>query len=69
MIEVRVERDRCIGSGNCVFWAPDSFDLDDAGISVPHLAQGADEGPVLRAVAGCPVGALTAWRDGSPVAT
>ena len=67
MIEVRVERDKCIGSGNCVFWAPDSFELDDAGISVPHVAAGADEELVVRAVAGCPVGALTAWRDGSLV--
>ena len=26
-IEIRIDRERCIGSGNCVFWAPASFDL------------------------------------------
>jgi ferredoxin len=24
-----VDRDRCIGSGNCSFYAPSTFDLDD----------------------------------------
>ena len=29
-----VDRDACMGSGNCVFWAPGVFDLDDDGIAV-----------------------------------
>jgi ferredoxin len=24
-----VDRERCIGSGNCCFYAPNTFDLDD----------------------------------------
>ncbi len=31
---VVVDRDACMGSGNCAFWAPGVFDLDDDGIAV-----------------------------------
>ncbi len=63
VVRVVVDRDRCIGSGNCVYWAPASFELDDEGVSVP-----ADPGPepstdtleALRVAAdGCPTRAIT----------
>jgi ferredoxin len=28
-LEVRVDRDLCMGSGSCAFHAPETFDLDD----------------------------------------
>ena len=28
-MKVRVEREKCIGAGNCVAVAPDVFDLDE----------------------------------------
>ena len=28
-VRVTVDRFRCIGSGNCVYWAPATFELDD----------------------------------------
>ena len=31
--DIRIDRDRCIGSGNCGFWAPATFDLDDEGLA------------------------------------
>jgi ferredoxin len=30
-IEVAVDRDRCVGSGNCEFWAPAVFSVSDEG--------------------------------------
>lgn len=33
-MNVKVERDRCMGSGACVFEAPEVFDQDDEGIVV-----------------------------------
>jgi ferredoxin len=59
-----VDRDRCIGAGNCVMNAPDLFDQDDDGLVVllPPAAGGeipdehADTGG--WAVASCPSGAL-----------
>jgi ferredoxin len=34
--EVEIDREACMGSGNCMFWAPDVFDLDDDGVAVVH---------------------------------
>lgn len=64
VIEVRIDRDRCMGSGNCVFWAPDAFELDDEGISRLATPRAGDEAGILRALAGCPVGAIAVLRDG-----
>lgn len=66
-IEIRIDRDRCMGSGNCVFWAPATFDLDDEGRSVVIDAAAEEEDRVRVAAQGCPVGAISLWRDGQPV--
>ena len=66
-LEIRIDRDRCMGSGNCVFWAPDSFDLDDDGHAVVLEARATDEQRVRAAAQGCPVGAISVFRDGALV--
>jgi ferredoxin len=43
-----VDRDACMGSGNCAFWAPAVFDLDDDG----------SEEEVRRAATNCPTSAI-----------
>jgi ferredoxin len=57
--EPRVDRDRCIGSGNCVFWAPATFDLDEEGKSVVIDAHGDSSEAISNAVDGCPTQALS----------
>jgi len=53
-----VDRDVCMGSGNCVFWAPGVFDLDDDGIAVVvGDATGRDD-EVRKAAANCPTSAI-----------
>jgi len=32
-LDISINRDACMGSGNCSFWAPGVFDLDDDGIA------------------------------------
>ncbi len=66
-LEVRIDREVCMGSGNCLFHAPGSFDLDDDGRAMV-LDTVTDDEAVLRLVAeGCPVGAISLWRDGALV--
>jgi ferredoxin len=65
--EIRIDRDRCMGSGNCVFWAPDSFDLSDDGHAVVLDPAATDEERLRIAAQGCPVGAISLWRDGAEV--
>ena len=33
-LEVEIDRDVCMGSGNCVYEAVGAFDLDDDGIAI-----------------------------------
>jgi ferredoxin len=63
-IEVEVDRDLCIGSGNCVYEAPGAFDLDDDSISFVVDPAGAPEEQVLTAARKCPSHAITVRRDG-----
>jgi ferredoxin len=53
-----VDRERCIGSGNCCFYAPNTFDLDDELKSVVIDPGGDDAADVRAAVEGCPVNAI-----------
>ncbi|MBA4862831.1 ferredoxin [Streptomyces sp. PSKA54] len=54
---VTVDRNRCLGSGICVLYAPDTFTHDDEAKAVVH-----DHGDALdavrTAVEGCPTQAL-----------
>jgi ferredoxin len=66
-LEIVINRDKCMGSGNCLFWAPRAFDLDDEGISVVLDPAEADESKLVQARQGCPTGAISLWRDGVEV--
>ena len=63
-LEVEVDRDVCMGSGNCVYTAPGAFDLDDDSISFVVDPAGASEEKVIVAARNCPTHAITVWRDG-----
>lgn len=63
-IEIRVDTEVCMGSGNCLFWAPGSFDLDDDGRSYVLDPEVTDEERLVVVAGGCPVGAISLWRDG-----
>jgi ferredoxin len=54
-----VDRERCIGSGNCSFYAPNTFDLDDDLKSVVIDPAGDDPADVRAAAEGCPVNAIS----------
>jgi ferredoxin len=66
-LEVRIDWDRCMGSGNCLFWAPDTFDLSDDGHAVVTDPAATDPERLRIAAHGCPVGAISLWRDGAEV--
>jgi ferredoxin len=58
-MRITVDRDRCIGSGNCSFYAPATFDLDDELKVVVRGVGGDLESDVRAAADGCPVRAIT----------
>jgi ferredoxin len=63
-VELRVDRDRCAGSGMCALTAPQVFDQDDEDGRVLLLDARPPAGPAAtaaREAAGlCPAGAITA---------
>ncbi|MEZ5143413.1 MAG: ferredoxin [Acidimicrobiales bacterium] len=46
---VEIDRDVCMGSGNCLYWAPGVFDLDDDSIARAVDATAAAEEKILDA--------------------
>jgi len=65
-MRVTADRKRCVGSGMCVFLAPAAFDQDDREGRVLVTAERPAPGlhaSVRKAVAGCPVAALSVTGD------
>ena len=52
--ELTIDRDRCMGSGQCTFYAPNTFDLDDLSIAVVTDQHGDNEDKVQMAIDVCP---------------
>lgn len=67
VLNIKIDRDSCMGSGNCSFWAPGVFDLDDDGIAIVVDPGGAPEDKILLAAQGCPTQAIAILRDGEKV--
>jgi ferredoxin len=60
-LEIKIDRESCMGSGNCSFWAPGVFDLDDDGIAIVLDAAAADDEKIVLAAQGCPTQAITVF--------
>ncbi|GGV66223.1 MULTISPECIES: ferredoxin [Streptomyces] len=57
---IDIDKDRCIGAGQCALTAPQVFTQDDDGLSTLLPGHGNDDGPLVREAArACPVGAIT----------
>jgi ferredoxin len=55
---VTVDRERCIGSGSCVLYAPATFSQDDTAIALVDEASDDPIDTVTIAVEACPTRAL-----------
>jgi ferredoxin len=63
-IEIDIDRDACMGSGNCVFTAPGVFELDDDSIARVVDPHASPEEAVVTAARQCPTHAISLRRDG-----
>jgi ferredoxin len=57
-LRVVVDRERCMGSGNCTYWAAEVFDLADDLIAVVVGDPDAHHERVLLAAEHCPTSAI-----------
>ena len=63
-MKVKVDRDLCIGVGNCVAFAPSVFELDAENKAVVLDVSSVDEFTLLEAAKSCPEQAIIIEDDG-----
>jgi ferredoxin len=61
-LEVEIDRDVCMGSGNCIFEAPGVFDLDGDSVSYVVDPAASPEEAIIAAARQCPTHAITVRR-------
>jgi ferredoxin len=62
-LKVKVDRDLCIGVGNCVATAPTVFKLDRSNKAVVLEPGSVDEDTLMEAAESCPVNAIIIEDD------
>jgi len=62
VLRIEIDATKCMGSGNCSFWAPGTFDLGDDGVAFVKDPAGDPEDKVILAGQGCPTQAIAIWR-------
>lgn len=67
-VEIEIDRELCMGSGNCSFWAPGVFDLDEEGIAIVVDPSAQPENKVVLAAQGCPTQAIRVTKGGERLA-
>ena len=67
-LQISIDRELCMGSGNCSFWAPGVFDLDDEGIAVVIDPRAQPDEKIVLAAQGCPTQAISVWRGDERIA-
>jgi ferredoxin len=62
-VRIRVDRNLCIGIGNCVAVAPTVFKLDKSNKAVVLKPESVDEDTLMIAAESCPENAITIEDD------
>ncbi len=60
-LTVRIDRDLCVGFGDCIYEAPVAFELDGDGVVVFVNPEAVNRERLLKACEVCPVDALSVW--------
>jgi ferredoxin len=64
-LRVQIDRDICVGFGDCAAQAPDAFQLDGDGLAEFATPEQTPRDTLLRACDACPVDAIFVWdQDG-----
>lgn len=58
-LRIEIDRETCIGSGNCGFWAPATFDIGDDNVAIVVDPDGDAADLIGKAAAGCPTRSIT----------
>jgi len=67
-LEIKIDPTRCMGSGNCQFWAPGVFEIGPDDVAVVVDIDAAPREKIILAAKGCPTQAICLAEDGEPLA-
>lgn len=68
-LKITVDEDECIGCGECVDIAPNTFEVNDDDMAEVKDPGGDDEDTIVEAAKGCPVEAIIVTdEDGTQLA-
>ncbi len=62
-LRVVIDRDQCVGFGDCVKEAPEGFRLDDETVATFLNPHAVERERLLRACDACPVDAITVYDE------
>lgn len=60
-LRIVIDRDQCVGFGDCVNEAPEGFKLDESTVAVFVTPEAVERERLLRACDACPVDAITVY--------
>jgi ferredoxin len=62
-LRIRIDRDLCVGFGDCVDEDGGAFRLDETGLAVFAEPEQVERSRLLAACDACPVDAITVWDE------
>ena len=62
-LRIVIDRDQCVGFGDCVKEAPEGFKLDEETVAVFAAPEAVERERLLRACDACPVDAITVFDE------
>jgi ferredoxin len=62
-LRVRIDRQQCVGFGDCVVEAPAAFALDAENVAVFSRPEDVARERLIAACDACPVDAITVWDE------
>jgi ferredoxin len=62
-LRIVIDRDQCVGFGDCVKQAPEGFMLDDDTVATFVRPEAVERERLLRACDACPVDAITVYDE------
>jgi ferredoxin len=57
-VKITIDREKCMGSGNCAFYAPATFDIGDDNVALVLDPAGDPPEKLRLAAEGCPTQAI-----------